>query len=78
MPLPVLAGNLDTALQQPDTVVITRNMARKYFHRDLPIGDTLMVQTTTAAHPGAPPPAPSGIRCGSRRCSRTCRPTRTW
>jgi len=47
LPLPVLAGNLDTALQQPDTVVITQAAARKYFHRDLPIGDTLMVQTTT-------------------------------
>jgi len=34
LPLPVLAGNLDTALQEPGTVVITRNVARKYFHRD--------------------------------------------
>ena len=54
-PLPVLAGNLDTALQQPDTMVITRNVARKYFHRDLPIGDTLMVQTTIPPPPGSPP-----------------------
>ncbi len=58
MPLPVLGGNLDTALQRPDTVVITRNMARHYFHRDLPIGDTLLVQTTPPSRPGAPPPAP--------------------
>src|ERR1700748_2551631 len=43
MPLPALAGDPSTALQQPDTVVITRNVARKYFHHDLPIGDTLMV-----------------------------------
>ena len=43
LPLPALAGNLDTALQQPDTVAITLAAARKYFHRDLPIGDTLMV-----------------------------------
>ena len=50
-PLPVLAGNLDTALQQPNTVVITRTAARKYFHRDLPIGDTLLVQI-----PDQPPP----------------------
>jgi putative ABC transport system permease protein len=59
-PLPALAGNLDTALQQPDTVVITRNVARKYFHRDRPIGDTLMVQTTPPPPLGAvvltPPP----------------------
>jgi putative ABC transport system permease protein len=58
MPLPVLAGNLDTALQQPDTVVITRNMARHYFHRDLPIGETLLVQTTPQPQPGAAPPTP--------------------
>jgi putative ABC transport system permease protein len=53
-PLPVLAGDLGSALERPDTVVITRNMARHYFHRDLPIGDILMVQTTT------PPPLGSG------------------
>jgi len=47
-PLPVLAGDLDTALQQPDTVVITHSAARRYFHRDLPIGDTLLVQAATA------------------------------
>ena len=58
MPLPALAGNLDTALQQPDTVVLTRNMARHYFHRDLPIGETLLVQTTPQGRPDAPPPAP--------------------
>ncbi|MGZ3369891.1 MAG: FtsX-like permease family protein [Caulobacteraceae bacterium] len=42
--LPTLAGDLSTALEQPDTVVITRAMARKYFGRDLPIGATLEVQ----------------------------------
>ena len=52
VPLPALAGDPATALQQPDTVVITRSMARRYFHRDLPIGDTLMVLTN------APPPPP--------------------
>ena len=56
-PLPALAGDLSTALQQPDTVVITRAMARKYFHRDRPIGDVLQVQTTDQA-PGASPTAP--------------------
>ncbi len=44
LPLPVLAGNLETALDQPDTVVITQAAARKYFHRDLPVGDTLLIQ----------------------------------
>ena len=43
-PLPALAGDPATALQQPDTVVITRRMARKYFGRDLPIGDVLQVR----------------------------------
>ncbi len=57
-PLPVLAGDLSTALQQPDTVVITRRVARKYFGRDLPIGDTLQVQAGTPPPPGSPPPAP--------------------
>jgi putative ABC transport system permease protein len=60
-PLPVLAGNLDTALQQPDTVVITRRMARKYFGRDLPIGDFLQVQAATPPPPGSPPPAPGSL-----------------
>ena len=50
-PLPALAGDLNTALQQPDTVAITRNMARKYFGRDLPIGDTLDVQVGKDHHP---------------------------
>ena len=56
-PLPALAGDLSTALEQPDTVAITRAMARKYFGRDLPIGEVLQVQTTDPA-PGASPTAP--------------------
>src|ERR1700761_3537593 len=54
-PLPVLAGNLPSALQQPDTVVITQSAARRYFHRDLPIGDTLQVETLELRAPGEPP-----------------------
>jgi putative ABC transport system permease protein len=57
-PLPVLAGDLSSALQQPDTVVITRSAARRYFHRDLPIGDTLQVQTLELPAPDAPPGPP--------------------
>ena len=60
-PLPALAGDLSTALQQPDTVVITRRMARKYFGRDLPIGDTLQVQQGAPPPPGSPPPDPNTI-----------------
>jgi hypothetical protein len=57
-PLPVLAGNLDTALDQPDTAVITRAMARKYFGRDLPVGDTLQLQAGVPPPPGSPPQPP--------------------
>jgi putative ABC transport system permease protein len=54
LPLPALAGDLGSALQRPDTVVITRSAARRYFHRDLPIGDTLMVQAFGPAGGGGP------------------------
>jgi len=43
LPLPVMAGNLASSLQRPDTVVITHSAARRYFHRDLPVGDTLLI-----------------------------------
>lgn len=49
-PLPVVGGDLQSALQQPDTVVLTRSMARKYFGRDLPIGDTLEIQLKDGRH----------------------------
>jgi putative ABC transport system permease protein len=39
--LPVIAGDPATALEQPDSIVLTRRMARKYFGRDDPIGETL-------------------------------------
>jgi putative ABC transport system permease protein len=43
MPLPVLHGTLKDALARPDTLVLTRAMARKYFGRDDVVGRTLMV-----------------------------------
>jgi putative ABC transport system permease protein len=43
VPLPALAGDLRTALQRPDGLVLTRRMARKYFGRDLPLGETLQI-----------------------------------
>ena len=58
LPLPVLAGELSTALQQPDTVVITRSVARRYFHRDLPVGDSLQIQTLEMPAPRGPPGPP--------------------
>jgi len=41
LPLPVYAGDLRTALDQPDGLVLTRTMARKYFGRDDAVGETL-------------------------------------
>jgi putative ABC transport system permease protein len=43
MPLPALAGDLATALEAPDGVVITRAMARKYFGKDAPLGGVLRI-----------------------------------
>jgi putative ABC transport system permease protein len=46
MPTPVLAGDPTAALEAPDGLVLTRQMARKYFGEDAPIGKTLQVSTT--------------------------------
>jgi putative ABC transport system permease protein len=46
LPLPVLAGNLKSALARPDAVVLPRTIARKYFGRDAPLGETLTVDGT--------------------------------
>jgi putative ABC transport system permease protein len=43
MPMPTLAGDLAHALDAPDSVVINRTIARKYFGRDRPIGETLLI-----------------------------------
>jgi putative ABC transport system permease protein len=44
LPFPVLAGDAIDAMHQPDSIVLTRAMARKYFGQDAPIGETLFVQ----------------------------------
>jgi putative ABC transport system permease protein len=44
--LPVLAGNLRSALTRPDTIVLPRSIARKYFGRDAPLGETLTLDGT--------------------------------
>ncbi|MGH6614134.1 ABC transporter permease [Sphingomonas sp.] len=41
LPLPVIAGALDTALAEPETIVVTRSTARRLFGRDTPIGAAL-------------------------------------
>ena len=43
MPVPTLAGDLAHALDTPDSVVIDRSMARKYFSADRPIGQILQI-----------------------------------
>jgi putative ABC transport system permease protein len=43
MPLKSLAGDIQTALATPDSVVLTRTTARKYFGRDMPLGELLEV-----------------------------------
>lgn len=40
---PAVAGDLKHALDRPDGVVVTRAVARKYFGRDAPIGETLLI-----------------------------------
>jgi putative ABC transport system permease protein len=50
LPLKAVTGDLRTALRMPDSVVLTRSAARKYFGRDAPIGETLMVDPATP-HP---------------------------
>src|SRR5580693_96793 len=43
MPMKSLAGDPQTALATPDSVVLTRTAARKYFGRDKPLGELLEV-----------------------------------
>jgi putative ABC transport system permease protein len=46
LPLPTLFGDLKAALQRPDGIAISRSIARKYFGRDNPLGETLSVDGT--------------------------------
>ena len=43
MPFPTVAGDLATALDAPDGLVITRAIARRYFGDENPLGQTLEV-----------------------------------
>jgi putative ABC transport system permease protein len=42
--LPVIAGDPQATLKRPDGVLITVSTARRYFGRDLPLGETLLLQ----------------------------------
>ena len=43
LPMQAIAGDLKTALDAPNSVVLTRSMARKFFGQDAPIGETLQL-----------------------------------
>lgn len=43
LPMPAVAGDPATALDEPDGVVLTRGAARKFFGRDAPIGGVLLI-----------------------------------
>ncbi|MGC4035868.1 MAG: ABC transporter permease [Chitinophagaceae bacterium] len=45
---PLLEGNRQTALQHPNSVVITRNLARKYFGTNDVIGKVMQIKLDTA------------------------------
>ncbi len=47
LPLKAIAGDPKAAMEQADGVVLTRAMARKYFGRDTPIGETLQFSRKT-------------------------------
>jgi putative ABC transport system permease protein len=55
MAYPVLAGDLRTALQAPDGLVLTRQTARRLFGQDAPIGQVLMVNPAMDFIRGLPP-----------------------
>ena len=52
MPLKSLAGDLQRALATPDSVVLTRTAARKYFGRDKPLGELLEVNPAMGSEAG--------------------------
>jgi putative ABC transport system permease protein len=43
MRLPALAGDPAAAMRRPDAIVLPRSVARKYFGRDTPVGESLRV-----------------------------------
>lgn len=43
LPMEAIAGDLKTALTEPNSIVLTRSLARKYFGTDTPLGETLQL-----------------------------------
>jgi putative ABC transport system permease protein len=66
-PLEAVAGDPRAAVEQADGVVLTRTMARKYFGRDAPIGETLQFARKTPMRVRAvieDPPSNSNVEAG--------------
>ena len=61
LPYPVLAGDPVGALHDPAGLVLTRQMARKYFGVDAPIGETLLVQAPEGDGPLFATPHPMRV-----------------
>jgi putative ABC transport system permease protein len=62
LPYPVVAGDPVAALHDPNGLVVTRQVARKYFGVDAPIGDTLLVQAVEGDDPLSATPHPMRVR----------------
>src|SRR6185503_20090897 len=62
LPYPVLAGDPVAALHDPNGLVLTRQVARKYFGVDAPIGETLLVQAPEGDDPLSATPHPMQVR----------------
>jgi putative ABC transport system permease protein len=65
LPYPVLAGDPVAALHDPNGLVLSRQVARKYFGVDAPIGETLLVQAVEGDDPLSATPHP--MRAGGAR-----------
>jgi putative ABC transport system permease protein len=61
-PLAALAGDPVAALEQPETLVLTRSAARQYFGRDIPMGATLELSVLRRGFNGVVLPEEPGDR----------------
>jgi putative ABC transport system permease protein len=62
LPYPVFAGDPIAALHDPNGLVLTREVARKYFGVDAPIGETLLILAPDGDDPLSTTPHPMRVR----------------
>jgi putative ABC transport system permease protein len=62
LPYPVFAGDPIAALHDPNGLVLTREVARKYFGVDAPIGETLLILAPEGDDPLSTTPHPMRVR----------------